>query len=198
MLDLNILFSIRLIIFERNLNARLIKKYLNNNHEGFTLVELIVVVVIIGILSAIAIPSFQNASDKAKQKEASVLLASYVKAAQSYYVEYGALPRTSQDLGNYISVTACCTVCSGRQTPQYCKASAPINLNNRSVNNWNSPSGLYAIGMYIRSNQLQFTANPTAWFQGYGVGACFSGITGSSKVSENIDKRRLTTPPNCN
>ena len=35
--------------------------------------ELIVVVVIIGILSSIAIPSFQNASDKAKQKEASTL-----------------------------------------------------------------------------------------------------------------------------
>ena len=180
------------------MTARFVKKYLIRNQEGFTLVELIVVVVIIGILSAIAIPSFQNAADKAKQKEASVLLASYVKAAQSYYVEYGVLPRTSQDLGNYISVTACCTVCAGRQTPQYCKASAPINLNSRSVSNWNSQSGLYAIGMYIRSNQLQLTANPTVWFQGYGVGACFSGITGTSKVSENIDKRRLTTPPNCN
>ena len=172
------------------MTARFVKKYLIRNQEGFTLVELIVVVVIIGILSAIAIPSFQN--------EASVLLASYVKAAQSYYVEYGVLPRTSQDLGNYISVTACCTGCSGRQTPQYCKAAAPINLNSRSVSNWNSQSGLYAIGMYIRSNQLQLTANPTVWFQGYGVGACFRGITGTSKVSENIDKRRLTTPPNCN
>ena len=180
------------------MTIRLIKKYLNNNQGGFTLVELIVVIVIIGILSAIAIPSFQNASDKAKQKEASVLLASYVKAAQSYYVEYGVLPRTSRDLGNYISVTACCSGCSRSHNPQYCKASAPINLNNRSAKSWNSQSGLYAIGMLIRSNQLQFTANPTAWFQGYGVGACFSGITGSSKVSENIDKRRLTTPPNCN
>ena len=40
------------------------------SQNAFTLVELIVVVVIIGILSSIAIPSFQNASEKAKQKEA--------------------------------------------------------------------------------------------------------------------------------
>ena len=38
---------------------------------------------IIGILSSIAIPSFQNASDKAKQKEASSMIASYLKAAQA-------------------------------------------------------------------------------------------------------------------
>ena len=39
------------------------------SQNAFTLVELIVVVVIIGILSSIAIPSFQNASEKAKQGE---------------------------------------------------------------------------------------------------------------------------------
>ena len=55
--------------------------------SGFTLVELIVVVVIIGILSAIAVPAFNASADKAKQKEASTLLASYVKASQAYYTE---------------------------------------------------------------------------------------------------------------
>ena len=55
--------------------------------SGFTLVELIVVVMIIGILSSIAIPSFMNAGDKAKQQEASTLVASYIKAAQAYFTE---------------------------------------------------------------------------------------------------------------
>ena len=59
----------------------------SNSDSGFSLVELIVVVVIIGILSAIAVPSFQNASDKAKQKEASAIVASWAKAAQAYYTE---------------------------------------------------------------------------------------------------------------
>ena len=183
------------------MTARLIKKYLNNNQEGFTLVELIVVVVIIGILSAIAIPSFQNASAKAKQKEASILIASYLKASQAYLTEYGSLPKTAQDISNYITVTACCTQngCSNRQSPQFCKANPAIVVNS-AVTSWNSQSGLYSIGMYLRSNQLQFTANPTAWFQGsgYGVGGCINGVSGSTKVSENKDKRWHTTPPNCN
>ena len=67
----------------------------NQSNSAFTLVELIVVVVIIGILSSIAIPSFQNASDKAKQKEPATLLASYTKAAQAYFTEYSMNARTS-------------------------------------------------------------------------------------------------------
>ena len=74
------------------------------SQSAFTLVELIVVVVIIGILSSIAIPSFQNASDKAKQKEASTLIGSYLKAAQAYYTEYGQLAYRAVDLGQYLSL----------------------------------------------------------------------------------------------
>ena len=43
----------------------------------------------IGILSSIAIPQFMTAADKAKQKEATGIVAALVKASTAYQTEYG-------------------------------------------------------------------------------------------------------------
>ena len=45
-----------------------------HNRKGFTLIELMIVVVIIGILAALAIPRFMQATTKSKQSEAKQLL----------------------------------------------------------------------------------------------------------------------------
>ena len=45
-----------------------------NNRKGFTLIELMIVVVIIGILAALAIPRFMKATVKSKQSEAKGIL----------------------------------------------------------------------------------------------------------------------------
>ena len=56
--------------------------------EGFTLVELMVVVAIIGLLSAVAVPNFKKYQAKAKMSEAKLQLSSIYTAESSFYSSY--------------------------------------------------------------------------------------------------------------
>ena len=57
--------------------------------KGFTLVELMVVIVIVGILSAVALPKFLSQTEKAKGTEAKTLISGFLKESASAYVEGG-------------------------------------------------------------------------------------------------------------
>ena len=67
--------------------------------QGFTLIELMIVVAIIGILAAIAIPAYQDYTIRAQVSEG-INLASGAKAAISeYFMDSGALPGSNADAG---------------------------------------------------------------------------------------------------
>lgn len=58
------------------------------NSSGFSLVELMVVVAIIGILAAIAVPNFQKFSARAKQSEAKASLSAIYSAERAFAAEW--------------------------------------------------------------------------------------------------------------
>jgi len=68
------------------------------NSKGFTLIELMIVVVIIGILAAIAIPKFSQVSKSAKEAEAGPVLKQICTLRSSYYERYDAAPASITNL----------------------------------------------------------------------------------------------------
>jgi type IV pilus assembly protein PilA len=74
------------------------KKMLKNK-KGFTLIELMIVVAIIGILAAIAIPNFMNYQCKAKQTEAKSVLGNIRVAQEAYRAEWDTYSDDTGELG---------------------------------------------------------------------------------------------------
>jgi type IV pilus assembly protein PilA len=71
----------------KSLNFKWIQMNVQSN-KGFTLVELMVVVAIIGILSAIAVPNFKKYQARAKTSEAKMQLSALYSAQQSFNADY--------------------------------------------------------------------------------------------------------------
>ena len=67
--------------------------------SGFTLIELMIVVAIIGILASIAIPSYQDYTIRAQVAEALVLAGELKPSIRDYYRDRGAFPLDNADAG---------------------------------------------------------------------------------------------------
>ncbi len=66
--------------------------------RGFTLVELMIVVVILALLASIAVYSYSRILDRSKQKKAMIDMNTFVGALDAYYGEKGHYPDNSEGL----------------------------------------------------------------------------------------------------
>jgi general secretion pathway protein G len=76
---------------------------LRRSESGFTLIELMVVILIIGLLATIVVQNLRGATDKAKRIKAEADISSFKTALDRYYLDNGSYPTGDQGLSALVS-----------------------------------------------------------------------------------------------
>ncbi len=143
------------------------------SQDGFTLVELMIVVAIIGILAAIAIPNYQKYQAKARTSEGKIQLAAAYTAQKSFYIEFSSY-----------------TGCLGNA------GYAP----DLGIGNQNTAKRYYAVGFSLLTAGAACGPNAgsaceAAW--GNGNTACAVSVDGASGLAApTYYSASISTPPN--
>jgi type IV pilus assembly protein PilA len=69
------------------------------NQKGFTLIELMIVIAIVGILAAVALPAYQDYTIRAKISEPLALLGEAKTSMTEYFISNGTLPTNATAAG---------------------------------------------------------------------------------------------------
>ncbi|HFB9748760.1 TPA: pilin, partial [Neisseria gonorrhoeae] len=72
---------------------------MNTLQKGFTLIELMIVIAIVGILAAVALPAYQDYTARAQVSEAILLAEGQKSAVTGYYLNNGKWPKNNDEAG---------------------------------------------------------------------------------------------------
>ncbi|ENW0357338.1 pilin [Neisseria gonorrhoeae] len=72
---------------------------MNTLQKGFTLIELMIVIAIVGILAAVALPAYQDYTARAQVSEAILLAEGQKSAVTEYYLNHGEWPKNNDEAG---------------------------------------------------------------------------------------------------
>ncbi|HHY5296575.1 TPA: pilin [Neisseria meningitidis] len=78
---------------------------MNTLQKGFTLIELMIVIAIVGILAAVALPAYQDYTARAQVSEAILLAEGQKSAVTEYYLNHGIWPANNNSAGVASSAT---------------------------------------------------------------------------------------------
>ena len=142
---------------------------------GFTLIEVLLTVVIIGILSAVALPNYFNQVQRAKQSEAAATLAQIQNTLAAYIDEFNLVPTGWKDLNEIAAIMT---------------TEGPANLT--TFNQIILPGGNYALSRTDNGkneNYFEFTASSTntnSEAAKFNVMACIDLEGGASDIKRGV------------
>lgn len=124
----------------------MLKKVVRKSQGGFTLIELMIVVVVIGILAMIAIPAYNDSVSKGRRSDAKSTLTSLAAKQEQYYMDnktYTAdlakLGATSASIDGHYTITAAATATTFTLT------AAPANADPDCANFTLTESGIRGV-----------------------------------------------------
>ncbi|HHY5188688.1 TPA: pilin [Neisseria meningitidis] len=116
---------------------------MNTLQKGFTLIELMIVIAIVGILAAVALPAYQDYTARAQVSEAILLAEGQKSAVTEYYLNHGIWPGDNSSAGVASSATdikgkyvQSVTVANGVVTAQMASSGVNKEIQGRKLSLW--------------------------------------------------------------
>ncbi|HEZ4708148.1 TPA: pilin [Neisseria meningitidis] len=115
---------------------------MNTLQKGFTLIELMIVIAIVGILAAVALPAYQDYTARAQVSEAILLAEGQKSAVTEYYLNHGIWPgdnssagvASASDIkGKYVQSV---TVANGVVTAQMASSNVNNEIKGKKLSLW--------------------------------------------------------------
>lgn len=116
-----------------------------SGQSGFTLVELLIVVIILAVLASVAIPQFSSSTDDAKSAALDSSLAEMRNAVELYYHQHGEYPSVNQAGGTHGAVDTVAAFTS--QLTKYTSSNGTVAVTKDST---------YKYGPYLKKQALPF------------------------------------------
>ncbi|HGH6137017.1 TPA: pilin [Neisseria meningitidis] len=162
---------------------------MNTLQKGFTLIELMIVIAIVGILAAVALPAYQDYTARAQVSEAILLAEGQKSAVTEYYLNHGIWPANNSDAG----VASSASDIKGKYVQSVIVANGVVTAEMKST----------GVNKEIKGKELSLWAKrqdgSVKWFCGQPVTrankATDDGVTADAAAAKKIDTKHL--PSTC-